>query len=88
MEPAPAFLGPQHPGMASIGGAPTTQLHGQDLGFDRAFDINDPCFSTDQFRMYEFKVWSSWDAEAVGNWDAERPAWRLCTRTTPHRSPC
>ncbi|KAL6769576.1 CGL112 [Auxenochlorella protothecoides x Auxenochlorella symbiontica] len=42
--------------MASIGGAPTTQLHGQDLGFDRAFDINDPCFSTDQFRMYEFKI--------------------------------
>lgn len=64
--------------MAPLGGGASTQLlsQGGDLGFDRAFDINDPCFSSDQFRMYEFKVGPLWSAGAWGTrgWQGFIPA--------------
>lgn len=43
--------------MEADGQGPAVQLGpGGEPIFDRAFDINEPAFSTDAFRMYEFKV--------------------------------
>lgn len=43
-------------GIASAGSSAMASGMPAELAVDRAFDINDPAFCTDEFRMFEFKV--------------------------------